>query len=148
MELMNVRSGGHISGLQFSSGRASGRHRFAARSPRERAISLGIAILIMVLVIGGAITQSVWQRQHAADIIAKGVSVEGTSLDCERTGGRRNRSACQLRWEYVVDGQRYTFRDNQHSYRTWQTGLEGQRAEIFYDPERPDQAARGDLIAD
>ncbi|TPW75589.1 DUF3592 domain-containing protein [Schumannella soli] len=148
MELMNVRSGGHVSGTRFSSAGRSGRHRFTSRSPRERATSIVIAIVIIVLVIGGAIAQNVWQRQHAADIIAKQTSVEGTSIACERSGGRRNRSACQLRWEYVVDGQRYTFRDNQHSYRTWQTGLEGQRAEIFYDPEHPDQAARGDLIVD
>lgn len=125
-------------------------HRATApRRTRTGVTTLVIALVVVAIAVGIGITSRVIMQNRADEIIAQGQFVVGEAVSCERGGGRHGRNRCYIEWRYEVDGTTYTFKDRLKRYfRT--TGEQvvdrGQRAEIYYDPADPSQAAVGRFV--
>ncbi|WP_181408347.1 DUF3592 domain-containing protein [Schumannella sp. 10F1B-5-1] len=125
-------------------------HRATApRRQRSGVAALVIALVIVALVVGIGITSRVITQNRADEIIAQGQVVVGDAVECPRGAGRYGRSRCFIVWSYEVDGTTYTFKDRLKRYARFlgqQVVDRGQRAEIYYDPADPSQAALGRFV--
>ncbi|GAB3410084.1 hypothetical protein GCM10027515_29990 [Schumannella luteola] len=148
-----ITAGGHLQGARVAGPAAPGAVIPPPAPPgrsRPPAIVIVFAALIAVgLVLGIAIR--VGPFIEAERIKALETSTTGTVVDCDRASSGRRSFGGRYRavWSYEVDGTQHTLRDvvNRMSSSDCTALLNrAAQAEIFYDPDDHDRAARGDLV--